>query len=253
MFSHLKILELLRTASNSLPIPFVLVALAGLFAVKKERRSSTPAAVASIAKQQVDKKNPLPIKKLLTKLLPVKIETKTPIEPRQFAQIGTSFSGATVIPHAADTDDVYEEEEMILEELEEITFADDILVKGEDDDHDKGHTGSFSFLVNASDLATKQVRGFNESSNSSSALNDPSQIKSESENGDGFACRHCGKKYRWKSTLIRHEKVECGGRAPSYGCPYCSYKAKQRGNLSVHMRKHHSELPQLASKRKSKE
>ncbi|XP_053606421.1 longitudinals lacking protein-like isoform X1 [Plodia interpunctella] len=55
-----------------------------------------------------------------------------------------------------------------------------------------------------------------------------------------FECRHCGKKYRWKSTLRRHENVECGGKAPSHQCPYCSYKAKQRGNLGVHIRKHHN-------------
>lgn len=55
-----------------------------------------------------------------------------------------------------------------------------------------------------------------------------------------FECRHCGKKYRWKSTLRRHENVECGGKAPSHQCPYCSYRAKQRGNLGVHIRKHHN-------------
>ncbi|XP_047993697.1 longitudinals lacking protein, isoforms F/I/K/T-like isoform X1 [Leguminivora glycinivorella] len=55
-----------------------------------------------------------------------------------------------------------------------------------------------------------------------------------------FECRHCGKKYRWKSTLRRHENVECGGKAPAHQCPYCSYKAKQRGNLGVHIRKHHN-------------
>lgn len=65
-----------------------------------------------------------------------------------------------------------------------------------------------------------------------------------------FACRHCGKQYRWKSTLRRHENVECGGKAPSYECPYCDYKAKQRGNLGVHVRKHHSEMPQLETSRR---
>lgn len=55
-----------------------------------------------------------------------------------------------------------------------------------------------------------------------------------------FECRHCGKRYRWKSTLRRHESVECGGKAPSHACPYCPYRAKQRGNLGVHIRKHHN-------------
>lgn len=55
-----------------------------------------------------------------------------------------------------------------------------------------------------------------------------------------FECRHCGKRYRWKSTLRRHENVECGGKAPAHQCPYCSCRAKQRGNLGVHIRKHHN-------------
>lgn len=67
-----------------------------------------------------------------------------------------------------------------------------------------------------------------------------------------FPCRHCGRKYRWKSTLRRHENDECGGKEPAYQCPYCSYKAKQRGNLGVHVRKHHTDKPKLESCRKRK-
>lgn len=54
-----------------------------------------------------------------------------------------------------------------------------------------------------------------------------------------FACSRCGKRYRWKSTMRRHEQVECGGKEPSYQCPHCPYRAKQKGNLGVHVRKHH--------------
>lgn len=54
-----------------------------------------------------------------------------------------------------------------------------------------------------------------------------------------FVCRHCGKRYRWKSTMRRHEQVECGGKEPRYRCPICPYRAKQKGNLGVHVRKHH--------------
>lgn len=67
-----------------------------------------------------------------------------------------------------------------------------------------------------------------------------------------YVCRHCGKRYRWKSTLRRHENVECGGKEAMHQCPYCTYKAKQRGNLGVHIRKHHADMPQLESRRKSK-
>lgn len=61
-----------------------------------------------------------------------------------------------------------------------------------------------------------------------------------------FACRHCGKRYRWKSTLRRHEQVECGDKEPMFQCPKCPYRAKQKGNLGVHLRKHHGGLLQAA-------
>lgn len=54
-----------------------------------------------------------------------------------------------------------------------------------------------------------------------------------------YACQHCGKLYKWKSTMRRHERVECGGKEPTYQCDLCPYKAKQKGNLLVHTRKHH--------------
>lgn len=60
--------------------------------------------------------------------------------------------------------------------------------------------------------------------------------------GKLYSCSTCKKKYRWKSTLRRHEMVECGGKEPSFQCPQCPYKAKQRGNLGVHMRKYHSNV-----------
>lgn len=77
--------------------------------------------------------------------------------------------------------------------------------------------------------------------------------KIDGKSGDkSFPCRHCGRKYRWKSTLRRHENDECGNKEPAHQCPYCPYKAKQRGNLGVHVRKHHSDKPKLESCRKRK-
>lgn len=57
-----------------------------------------------------------------------------------------------------------------------------------------------------------------------------------------FSCQHCGKRYRWKSTLKRHEVFECGGKEPVHRCPHCEYRAKQSGNLRVHIRKYHTSL-----------
>lgn len=88
------------------------------------------------------------------------------------------------------------------------------------------------------------------------AFNEYSDADIISQSGDEsleiYPCRHCGKKYRWKSTLRRHENDECGGKEPAHECPYCPYRAKQRGNLGVHVRKHHADLPQLESRRKKR-
>ncbi|CAH0381237.1 unnamed protein product [Bemisia tabaci] len=66
----------------------------------------------------------------------------------------------------------------------------------------------------------------------------PKYVRQTSQNQ--YSCQHCGKRYRWKSTLKRHEVFECGGKEPAHQCPHCDYRAKQSGNLRVHIRKYHS-------------
>ncbi|KAJ8686840.1 hypothetical protein QAD02_022634 [Eretmocerus hayati] len=75
----------------------------------------------------------------------------------------------------------------------------------------------------------EQLRQLKELSNQSQ---EPSQQRE-------FRCRFCGKGYRWKSTMRRHESLECGDKEPSFQCPECPYKARQRGNLTVHYKRHH--------------
>ncbi|XP_014217465.1 longitudinals lacking protein, isoforms F/I/K/T-like [Copidosoma floridanum] len=65
------------------------------------------------------------------------------------------------------------------------------------------------------------------------------QQKQEPSQSREFRCRFCGKGYRWKSTMRRHEVLECGNKPPSFQCPQCPYKARQRGNLTVHFKRHH--------------
>lgn len=101
-----------------------------------------------------------------------------------------------------------------------------------------------TILSNSSVNDLRTVQTLSATNNTSSADDDGGE--------ELFACRHCGKKYRWKSTLRRHENDECGDKEPSHQCPYCPYKAKQRGNLGVHVRKHHMDMPQLESRRKRK-
>lgn len=107
-------------------------------------------------------------------------------------------------------------------------------------------------------LAASTLKNFDfsmsETTTTQNAITETSTANNSEENSEElFPCRHCGKKYRWKSTLRRHENDECGNKEPAHQCPYCPYKAKQRGNLGVHVRKHHASMPQLESRRKKKD
>lgn len=44
----------------------------------------------------------------------------------------------------------------------------------------------------------------------------------------------CGRSYVHKPSLWRHRKFECG-KAPSFACPHCEYKAKLREHLKSHI------------------
>lgn len=145
-----------------------------------------------------------------------------------------------------------------LTSFEEITFDDGqmtAIIDKEENITFTQDTSNDNFSIIATSATANDEITLSEGSNSctfkieysDSSMNQCEDSQSELKQ---FACRHCGKKYRWKSTLRRHENVECGGKEPSYECPYCDYKAKQRGNLGVHVRKHHPELPQLETRRK---
>lgn len=57
-----------------------------------------------------------------------------------------------------------------------------------------------------------------------------------------FTCHQCGKAYKHKTSLTKHLKYECGMQAQFY-CPYCPYRAKQKGTLKSHISmKHHKIL-----------
>ncbi|KAL1451421.1 hypothetical protein WDU94_005800 [Cyamophila willieti] len=53
-------------------------------------------------------------------------------------------------------------------------------------------------------------------------------------------CDGCGKKYRSKTSLSLHKRLECG-KEPAFKCPHCPLKTHQKGNLMVHMKKKHNQ------------
>lgn len=97
-------------------------------------------------------------------------------------------------------------------------------------------------LLNPYNIRTrKALRKKHSKKKISVSVNEVERKKSRSTRKPAeFCCQHCGNRYKWKSTLRRHERVECGGKEPTFKCEFCPYKAKQKGNLRVHLKKHQS-------------
>lgn len=49
----------------------------------------------------------------------------------------------------------------------------------------------------------------------------------------GHKCERCGRTYKTKYTLRRHERLECGLPA-QYQCKLCDYRAKHKHSLKHH-------------------
>lgn len=53
-----------------------------------------------------------------------------------------------------------------------------------------------------------------------------------------ISCTRCGRHYKLKSSLLNHQRWECG-KEPQFKCYMCSYKAKQKAHLLTHMKYRH--------------
>ncbi|KAJ8894861.1 hypothetical protein PR048_000168 [Dryococelus australis] len=52
-------------------------------------------------------------------------------------------------------------------------------------------------------------------------------------------CPNCQKSYCHKTTLLRHQRYECG-QPPQFRCPECFYKFRYRSDFLRHMARKHS-------------
>ncbi|PNF37613.1 hypothetical protein B7P43_G11944 [Cryptotermes secundus] len=65
-----------------------------------------------------------------------------------------------------------------------------------------------------------------------------SSTTSTSDNLHLYACPRCTKRYKFRTSLYRHLKFECG-KEPSFRCPHCSYMTKQKAPMQRHIRHTH--------------
>ena len=72
--------------------------------------------------------------------------------------------------------------------------------------------------------------------------------KSSSSSSDAaskfITCAKCGRQYKLKSSLLNHQRWECG-KEPQFKCVLCNYKAKQKVHLVTHMRYKHALKPDV--------
>lgn len=55
-----------------------------------------------------------------------------------------------------------------------------------------------------------------------------------------FVCAKCGRSYRRKDSLQRHEHWECG-KEPQFLCPYCPQRCKRKAHWQRHIRRQHQD------------
>lgn len=66
-------------------------------------------------------------------------------------------------------------------------------------------------------------------------MQDPEfRARMKSSIGD-FKCDGCNKVYKWKKSLNRHKRLECGKDKIIYKCKYCEFTTTQILMLNDHM------------------
>lgn len=63
-------------------------------------------------------------------------------------------------------------------------------------------------------------------------------LKTFSESAGKFTCCGCGKNYRYRRDLLRHQRLVCG-KEPQFVCPYCDKRCSYKSGLKWHIKHHH--------------
>ncbi|KYN19551.1 Longitudinals lacking protein, isoforms A/B/D/L [Trachymyrmex cornetzi] len=71
-----------------------------------------------------------------------------------------------------------------------------------------------------------------------------SPIRRRGSGRRNHVCPKCGNGYTVIKSLRRHLRYECG-LTPRFKCPYCGTRSKQRGHVSQHIRRKHSDAKMI--------
>lgn len=74
----------------------------------------------------------------------------------------------------------------------------------------------------------------------------PSYTNWPTANVKMYQCNTCSRSYQYSHNLKRHQLFECG-KAPSFQCPHCQYKAKQKASLKLHLKRMHNYVDKTQS------
>ena len=57
-----------------------------------------------------------------------------------------------------------------------------------------------------------------------------------------FACDNCGKAYKWRESLVKHRRIECG-KKPQFACEICGNRFMHKHHLIKHLYSIHQLAP----------
>ncbi|XP_033333677.2 longitudinals lacking protein [Megalopta genalis] len=67
---------------------------------------------------------------------------------------------------------------------------------------------------------------------------------SRNDSGAINVCFGCGKRYKWRDSLLRHQRVECGNKEKKFCCTLCPKKFYHQYKLNEHYQGRHK-LPKI--------
>ncbi|XP_076221953.1 longitudinals lacking protein [Nomia melanderi] len=76
----------------------------------------------------------------------------------------------------------------------------------------------------------------------SSGSQSQQQSEGKSSRNDSAAiniCFGCGKRYKWRDSLLRHQRVECGNKEKKFCCTLCPKKFYHQYKLNEHYQGRH--------------